>query len=375
MAAVDWEAEGLLEGLDGEARESRCRLLEELYDDGVALEELRQAVAENRLVLLPVERVLSPDGENRYTAEEVAERAQLDLDVLLGNWQALGLPVPGDGDRVFDEVDVEAARRRKTILDSGLPEDGLLEMARLLGNAMAQIAGGVRWLVGDAYIQEGGSERDLAVRYAEAARVLHPLMGSLLAYAFNLHLREGLRQDVVSQSELEAGRLLPGSEVVAVCFADLVGFTRLGEQVPPEELGAVARRLATLAAETAEPPVRLVKTIGDAAMLVSPEPDPLLGAALAMVERAEEEGEGFPQLRVGAACGNALQRAGDWYGPPVNIASRVTAVARPGAVLATGELRGWAEGDYNWSRAGRRKLKGVRQEVSLHRLRRGNKDA
>ena len=65
---------------------------------------------------------------------------------------------------------------------------------------------------------------------------------------------------------------LPGSREVAVCFADLVGFTRLGEEVAPEELGHLAARLEALAADAAEPPVKLVKTIGDAAMLTAPEP-------------------------------------------------------------------------------------------------------
>ena len=86
-------------------------------------------------------------------------------------------------------------------------------------------------------------------------------------------------------------------------------------------------------AEVAEPPVRLVKTIGDAAMLASPEPEPLLGATLALIEAADAEGEDFPQLRAGAALGQALLRAGDWFGRPVNLASRITSVARPGSLL------------------------------------------
>src|SRR5581483_3970751 len=101
---------------------------------------------------------------------------------------------------------------------------------------------------------------------------------------------------------------------VAVAFADLVGFTRLGEEVPPDELGRLAARLEELANEVSEPPVRLVKTIGDAAMLSSPEPEPLLGATLALVEAADTEGQDFPQLRAGAALGLALPRAGDWFG-------------------------------------------------------------
>ena len=101
-----------------------------------------------------------------------------------------------------------------------------------------------------------------------------------------------------------------------MCFADLVGFTRLGEEVAPEELGRLAVRLEALATEVVEPPVKLVKTIGDAAMLASVEPEPLLEAALTLIDAADAEGEDFPQLRAGAALGPALPRAGDWFGRP-----------------------------------------------------------
>ena len=124
-----------------------------------------------------------------------------------------------------------------------------------------------------------------------------------------------------------------------MCFADLVGFTRLGEEVAPDELGRLAVRLEALAGDAAEPPVRLVKTIGDAAMLASPQPEPLLAATLRLIEAADAEGEDFPQLRAGAALGQALPRAGDWFGRPVNLASRITSVARPGSLLVERELR------------------------------------
>jgi len=157
---------------------------------------------------------------------------------------------------------------------------------------------------------------------------------------------------------------------VTVAFADLVDFTKLGEQLPPEELGSVAGKLAAMATEIAQPPVRLVKTIGDAAMLVSPEPEPLLIASLGLVTAADESGDEFPPLRAGLAQGHALARGGDWYGHPVNLASRVTTMARPGSVLVTSDVRD-AVGDsaFRWSNAGRRKVKGVRGPVGLWRVR------
>jgi adenylate cyclase len=143
----------------------------------------------------------------------------------------------------------------------------------------------------------------------------------------------------------------------------------LGAEVPPDELGAVAGRLATLAADVAQPPVRLVKTIGDAAMLVSPEAPALLDAALGLVAAVDEEGDDYPLLRAGIASGPALARGGDWYGHPVNLASRVTGIARPSSVLATEEVYDAGGDAYRWSFAGERALKGIDEPVRLFRAR------
>ena len=131
----------------------------------------------------------------------------------------------------------------------------------------------------------------------------------------------------------------------------------------------MAARLGELANEVAEAPVRFVKTIGDAAMLVSYKADPVIKATLALVDAAENEGEDFPQLRAGMAAGASLRRAGDWYGRPVNLASRITGKARPGSVLATEEVKERAEEDFNWSFARKRKIKGISDEVPLYRVR------
>ncbi len=88
-----------------------------------------------------------------------------------------------------------------------------------------------------------------------------------------------------------------------------------------------------MATAVAEPPVRLVKTIGDAAMLVANEAEPLLRASLALIAAAEAEGDEFPLLRAGLATGPVLPQSGDYYGRSVNLASRITGVARPGSVV------------------------------------------
>jgi adenylate cyclase len=153
-----------------------------------------------------------------------------------------------------------------------------------------------------------------------------------------------------------------------VCFADLVGFTSLGGEIGVEELGTVARQLAELAREVAKPPVRLVKTIGDAAMFVSPDAEALVAAALSLVEALESAD--LPALRAGLASGAVINRAGDWYGNTVNLASRVTGVARPSSVLATEDVRDAAQDGFTWSFAGRFRLKGVEERLPLYRARR-----
>ena len=176
----------------------------------------------------------------------------------------------------------------------------------------------------------------------------------------------------MTAAERAAG-ILPGARQVTVCFADLTGFTRLGEALPPEDLERVANRLAELAHDVSPVPVRFVKSIGDAVMFVCFEPLPLVAAVLDLADAAAAND--LPPLRVGVASGCAVTRAGDWFGSPVNVASRVTAAARPGAVLATASTRDavGTAGDFEWSSIGARHLRGVSGEVKLFRVRRATR--
>ena len=116
--------------------------------------------------------------------------------------------------------------------------------------------------------------------------------------------------------------------------------------------------------------MRLVKTIGDAAMLVSPAAAPLVDAALTLVERAEEQGDEFPPLRAGLAGGVALSRGGDWYGRPGEPRQprdrrghgRAACWPQPRCAMRSANDR------YTWSRAGRWELKGFRERVPLYRV-------
>jgi adenylate cyclase len=236
----------------------------------------------------------------------------------------------------------------------------------VMSQAMASVAASLATTFGEALLRPGDTERDLGLRYAEAMRELGPLAGPALQQMLNVRMRDQIRQAVVGQAELRSGHL-PGAQEITVGFVDIVGFTSLGEQVPPGELGAVVRRFERRVEDAVGPPVRLVKTIGDAAMLASPDAEPLVRTALELVERSQGEDE--QALRSGLAAGEAIQRAGDWYGHPVNLASRLTAFARRGSVVASREVREPAGDDFAWSLIGSRHFKGVRGVVDVYRVR------
>jgi adenylate cyclase len=369
VAGIDFEAEGLLEGLTGTPLEARLALLEELAEEGVSLEELKQAVEEDRLVLLPVERVFD-EGPERYTVREIADGAGLDHDFLRKLMQALGAPLPEQEEPVFGNADLEAAKRAKLFLDAGLPPEGALETSRLIGISMANLAAANRDMVGEVFTEPGVDERELALRYAAAARTMAPVLGQTLLHAYRIHLREAIRQAVITEAELAEGRL-SGSDEVTIAFADLVGYTRLGETLEIEQIGDLTGRLFKIASDVARPPIRLVKMIGDAAMFASPQTPALVEAVIDLVDSAGTDE--IPPLRAGVASGQALGRGGDWYGRPVNLAARITNFARPQSVVVAQEVKDALESEdgahFRISFAGKHRFKGMSGETPVHRVR------
>jgi adenylate cyclase len=367
---IDFAAEGLLDDLEGEAREARLGLLEQLSAEGVTLEELRDAVTSGHLTLLPVERAIAGDGP-RYSAREIAAKVGLDLDLLTNFRAALGIPYGDDfDDKVANEADLETAQRMRAILDAGFPVEDLLRNARTVGMATARVAEANRELVVRNLTSPGDTERDLAERLVGTVEFLLPLGTEFLIYAFRANLLEQIKRDVIGIADLASGEI-GGVVERSVCFADLVEFTSLGEEIATEELGVVVGHFEELATSVVTPPVRLVKTIGDAVMLVSADAEPLVGQALDLVAAAAAEGDQFPVLRAGIATGPTLPQSGDYYGRSVNLASRVTGIARPGSVLvdtATREATG--EAGFTYSFAGERRLKGIDTRQKLFRVRR-----
>lgn len=147
---------------------------------------------------------------------------------------------------------------------------------------------------------------------------------------------------------------------VAVAFADLAGFTALSDRLPIDQLGRVAARFEALVLQVAEGPVRLVKMIGDGAMLVADDTGALVAALVELLGA-----ENLPPVHAGVARGPALHMAGDWVGRTVNLAARLCAAAPEGAVLAGPEVRAAAP-ELGWQDAGELELRGFGTPVRAH---------
>lgn len=367
-ADFDIESSGLLDGLEGQARAERAELIPWLLAHGVTIEQIRESYTP---VLLASRRILGDDGEY-VSARQISANTGIDLALLQRIQRVLGLPRVDDPDEpVHLRVDGEIARYAQQFVEIGIDEDNLVMVVRALADGLAKTAEAMRFTSMSAVMAPGVTELEVAASSEALLQRVNPLLGPMIEDMLRLELRRTMETEAVTAGERAEGLPLPGARQVSVAFADLVGFTRLGEAVPPEELEGLANHLVELTHEVVAPPVRFIKSIGDAVMLVSPQAEPLLTATLALLDAAAAD-EDFPRLRVGLASGMAVSRGGDWFGSPVNLASRVTGAARPGAVLVTETVRAEVGEDtgVEWSFAGAKRLKGIKDEVKLFRARR-----
>lgn len=369
---TDAELSGLLDGLAPAARAERAELLEWLLEQGFTVEEIRSSFSP---MLLPARRALGDDG-SAVSAREISEQTGLELEQLIRFQRAAGLPQVDDPDvAFFVRSDGDSAVHIKRFLDLGFDPDLMLAVVRVLAQGLANASEVMSVAALAAVLRPGASELDTARGTGALVSAAAPLLGPMIEDLLLLQLRRTLETEAVNAGERAAGAPVPEARMIGASFADLVGFTALGEEVPPEQLEQLAHRLADVAHDVAQPPVRFIKTIGDAVMFVSADPAALLDAVLALIEAAEAD-ELLPRLRVGVAYGPAVSRAGDWFGRPVNLASRITSVARPGAVLVSGPARGQIGDDsrFSWSAAGAKRLKGIQNGVELFRARRAVTD-
>ncbi len=368
-AHVDPDIDELLGDLEGKARAERAELIELLLEQDISADEIRAAP----VPMLAASRRLMGDDGNYVSTREISEAFGIDLEFLQRVQRAIGLVRVDDPDAVVHlRADGAAAAHAKEFLEVGIDSDQVVQVVRVLAEGLSHAAEVMRYTALSTILQPGASELEIAKASHALSTRIAPLLGPMIEDMLFMQLRHMMETEAVNASERAAGKPLAGARQVTVGFADLVGFTRLGEAVPPEELGQLANRLADLARDVAVPPVRFIKTIGDAVMFVSTDPAPLLDAMLKLVEITDSDND-FPRLRAGVASGSAVCRAGDWFGSPVNTASRMSGVARPGTVLAAESMQqelGDGAG-FSWSFAGSRHLKGIKGELKLFRARRG----
>ena len=188
-------------------------------------------------------------------------------------------------------------------------------MTRLLAEGLSRAAEVMRSTALSAILRPGTTELETAKASQALVSQIVPLLGPMIENMLFMQLRHMMETEAVTASERAAGTPLPGAREVSVAFADLVGFTKLGEVVSPEELGQLAGRLADLARDLTAPPVRFIKTIGDAVMLVCPDPAPLLDTVLKLVE-ASTRTTTFP------GCGRASPAGWRSAGPVTGSAAR-----------------------------------------------------
>ncbi len=360
-SGVDWEAEGLLADTSGETREQRRELLERLAREGFTLDELRSAVEQDRLAALPVQRVLA--GDDCYTLPELAERAGIDPGTLRADLGNLGLGVPPDDAKAFDDHDLAAAKAIAAFRAAGLDEHGLQSVGRVLGQSMRTVAASVRELLSDSVPP---AEGDRGLRYAELAGALAAELQTVVGHTLTVHMREGIRYEVVGGIERTTGQL-PDTDRMTVAFADLAGFTILGETASPTRVGEIGDRFAALATAAAKPPVRLMKLLGDGAILAGPDPESGLDAILRLARELKEDPLDMPELHAGVATGDVVARRGELYGSTPNLAARMAGLAEPGHILADAATRDGAP-DLPWKSAGRKRPKGFERAIELYAL-------
>ena len=374
-----WRSLGLIgrEGGDGFTTEDveRVRLVQLFLRRGISLEAIGQTAG--RGLLDRFAEMLSPTGTGpTYSVPEAAEILGLDPDLVRRVWAAPGYLEQGD---VVSEEDLEGLRLLRGAMEAGFPEEALIQFVRVYSDALGRVAETEARLF-HFYIHEGLKARGLSgpeLREASsgagdrATSLVEPVVLFFHRRAWQRALREIAAVQVAEESGLLKKGELFGQLQAAIAFVDLCSFTPLADAMGDAAAAQVLERFSALVREAAGRwEGRLTKQIGDAFMLVFPEPRSAVAWALEIEERTAAEPQ-FPAVRSGVHWGTVLYRDGDYVGSNVNIASRLAAEAERHQVLVTAEVsreaRGLAEVDF--VPLGKRQLKGLADELELFEAR------
>ena len=290
----------------------------------------------------------------RYSREQVAEQVGVSLDEARAVWAAMGLAEVPPGEPAFTDADVAALRTALELRDSGIVDaDTLLVLARAMGQGLSRLAEAQVEVFRGRAASMTADEARLAARTA-AVEVL-PRLEQLVVHVWR-------RQFAAATERSFAALDADGYPVLAVGFVDLVGYTRTSRRT---DAGELQRMLEKFERETSLRVTacggRVVKTLGDAVLYVA---DSVVGAAEVALDTvdAHEQDESLPEVRAGLALGPVLNRLGDVFGEPVNLASRLTDEARPSTVLVDRTAAEELDGDpsYEVVRLKHRSVRGYR---------------
>jgi adenylate cyclase len=335
-----WARDGLIPEVDGTgewttAAVAHARIVARLRDRGHKLEQIRAATEEGRLAFSYIEDMFEVDRAATVSIDDAADRTGLEPALIERFWTSLGLP--GMGLDELTEEDVEALLYVGAILDSGFPLVAFLQLCRVYGQALSQIADAeVRLFhlyVHEPLIREGVPGLEMAEQMEDLARALLPLSSPVMDYVHQRFLQHFVEQDVVGhmESELEDEDVDLGRIRVAIAFADLAGYTRFTEEEGEEEALSSVERFVEGVTHTLPEDARVVKTIGDEVMVVGQDVGALVDWAVGFTSLFDER----PEPRIGVHYGTTLYRDGDYFGRDVNLTSRVVARARGGEVLVS----------------------------------------
>ena len=311
------------------------RLRAYLRKQGASHEAIERAEHEGRIPLLAFDRLLMP-GRPRYTFADMAWKAGVDLDLARKLWRALGFPDPPHDELRFTDEDVDTLRTlrdwfRSETFPAERSVDGLVQQVRVVGAALARIAEVQSDVVITAFAdarEQGLTDERIAMMVPEVFDWQR--LSRLIDYAMRLQFRAALWRKLAGEDPAETG-----TGFSAVGFVDLVGYTALSQELDAEELAMLVNHFEAVAYDTvAEHGGRVVKMIGDEVMFVAEDVVAAAQIALRLTARSLDD-EALPGARAAVACGSLVIHEGDYYGPVVNLASRLVEIARPGSVLAS----------------------------------------
>jgi adenylate cyclase len=334
-----WARGGVIPEVDGTAEwttaaVAHARIVARLRDRGHKLEHIKEAGRQGRLAYGYIEDMFGAD-EPRRSLKEASKETDLEPALIERVWTSLGLPAT-ELDELTDE-DVEALHYVSAVLTAGFPLVAFLQLCRVYGQALSQIADAeVRLFhlyVHEPLIREGVPGLQMAEEMEDLARDLLPFASPMMDYVHQRFLQHFVEQDVVGhmESELEDEAVDLGRVRVAIAFADLAGYTRFTEEEGEEEALSSVERFVEGVTNTLPDDARVVKTIGDEVMVVGQDTGALVDWAVGFASLFEER----PEPRIGLHLGTTLYRDGDYFGRDVNLTSRVVARARGGEVLVT----------------------------------------